>query len=120
MGSKTTESSRNRDRRVTQTTQASREAQFKAITQGHYARSPHKFVIQGQQSELLIREWAAKQPRQAETERDIRVTQTQASREGQFKTITQGHYARSPHKFIIQGHDKRSPQRIIKVSTQES
>ena len=99
-------------------TQASREAQFKTITQGRYARSPHKFIIQGQQSELIIREWAAET---TEASRNIRVTQTtQASREAQFKAIIKGHYARSPHKFIIRGHDTRSPQRIIKVSTQES
>ena len=42
---------RNRDKRVTQTTQAGREARFKAITHARN-RASHRFIVQGNNSNL--------------------------------------------------------------------
>ena len=41
------------------------------------------------------------------------MTQTQASREAQFKTITQGHHAGPSHRSIIQCHHAGSQRRVI-------
>ena len=109
---------RNRDRRVTQTTQAGREAQFKAITQKHNSRP---LLMQGHHTEpsnrVMKYRRQQKQRNRDKRNRDRRVTQTtQAGREAQFKAITQKHNSRP---LLMQGHHTEQSSRVMKYRRQQ-
>ena len=106
---------RNRDRRVTQTTQAGREAKFKAITQKNKSRP---LLMQGHHTEpsnrVMKYRRQQKQRNRDKRNRDRRVTQTtQAGREAQFKAITQKHNSRP---LLMQGHHTEQSSRVMKYS----